>query len=233
MFQYVTTELIKGFSTTLEIFALTLLFSLPLGLLICFGSMSRVTPLRWFCKTLVWIIRGTPLMLQVIIIFYGPGLAATWAESLPAASQNAFTLWITTWKVFDRFTAVIVAFVLNYACYFSEIYRGGIQSIPRGQYEAGQVLGMTKGQIFFHVVLMQVIKRILAPMSNEFITLVKDTSLARTIAVYEIIWAGQQFIKMEGLIWPLFYTGAFYLVFCGILTLAFGALEKKLDYYKV
>ena len=231
MFSYVTAELLKGFSVTLEIFARTLLFSLPLGLIICFGSMSRLSPLRWLCKTLVWIIRGTPLMLQVIIIFYGPGLAATWAENLE--TQNALTEWIATWEVFDRFTAVIVAFVLNYACYFSEIYRGGIQSIPRGQYEAGQVLGMTKGHIFFHVVLMQVIKRITAPMSNEFITLVKDTSLARTIAVYEIIWAGQQFIKMEGLLWPLFYTGAFYLIFCGLLTVLFGALEKKLDYYKV
>ncbi|MBP3686080.1 MAG: amino acid ABC transporter permease [Clostridia bacterium] len=231
MFGYVTQELLLGFWTTLQIFALTLLFSLPLGLVICFGSMSRVTPLRWFCKTLVWIIRGTPLMLQIIVIFYGPGLAATWAQGL--SEQNALTSWIASWEVMDRFTSIIVAFSINYACYFSEIYRGGIQSIPRGQYEAGQVLGMTRGQIFFHVVLMQVIKRITAPMSNEFITLVKDTSLARTIAVYEIIWAGQQFITMHGLLWPLFYTGAFYLIFCGALTLAFGALEKKLNYYKV
>lgn len=231
MFGYVTQELLMGFWTTLQIFALTLLFSLPLGLVICFGSMSRVAPLRWLCKTVVWIIRGTPLMLQIIVIFYGPGLAATWAQGL--SEQNALTAWIASWEVMDRFTSIIVAFSINYACYFSEIYRGGIQSIPRGQYEAGQVLGMTKSHIFFHVVLMQVIKRILAPMSNEFITLVKDTSLARTIAVYEIIWAGQQFITMNGLLWPLFYTGAFYLIFCGILTLAFGALEKKLDYYKV
>ena len=231
MFLNVTMQLLQGFEKTLEIFVLTLLFSLPLGLIVCFGSMSRITPLRWLTKTFVWIIRGTPLMLQIIIIFYGPGLAATWAQGIE--TTNVFIQWIASWKVMDRFVAIIISFSINYACYFSEIYRGGIESIPRGQYEAGQVLGMTKSQIFFHVVLMQVIKRILAPMSNEFITLVKDTSLARIIAVYEIIWAGQQFIKMEGLIWPLFYTGAFYLVFCGALTLLFGALEKKLSYYKV
>ncbi len=231
MFLNVTMQLLQGFEKTLEIFVLTLLFALPLGLVVCFGSMSRIKPLRWLTKTFVWIIRGTPLMLQIIIIFYGPGLAATWAQGIE--TTNAFIRWIASWEVMDRFVAIIISFSVNYACYFSEIYRGGIESIPRGQYEAGQVLGMTKSQIFFHVVLMQVIKRILAPMSNEFITLVKDTSLARIIAVYEIIWAGQQFIKMEGLIWPLFYTGAFYLVFCGALTLLFGALEKKLNYYKV
>ena len=231
MFLNVTMQLLQGFEKTLEIFVLTLLFALPLGLVICFGSMSRIKPLRWLTKTFVWIIRGTPWMLQIIIIFYGPGLAAAWAQGIE--TTNAFIKWIASWEVMDRFVAIIISFSVNYACYFSEIYRGGIESIPRGQYEAGQVLGMTKTQIFFHVVLMQVVKRILAPMSNEFITLVKDTSLARIIAVYEIIWAGQQFIKMDGLIWPLFYTGAFYLVFCGALTLAFGALEKKLNYYKV
>ena len=212
MFVPVTMQLLEGFGESLKIFCLTLLFSLPLGLVISFGSMSKFTPLRAVVKFFVWIIRGTPLMLQLLIIFYGPGLIF----GLPAM---------------PRFTATIVAFVINYACYFSEIYRGGIESIPRGQYEAGQVLGMTKQQIFFKVVLLQVIKRIMAPMSNEVITLVKDTSLARIIGIYEIIWAGESFIK-KGLIWPLFYTGAFYLVFSGLLTVLFGYLEKKLDYFR-
>ena len=212
MFLPVTMELLGGFWESLKVFTLTLVFSLPLGLVICFGSMSKFTPLRSLVRIFVWIIRGTPLMLQLIIIFYGPGLLF----DLPAM---------------PRFTATIVAFAINYACYFSEIYRGGIESIPKGQYEAGQVLGMTRQQIFFKVVLLQVIKRILAPMSNEVITLVKDTSLSRIIGIYEIIWAGESFIK-KGLIWPLFYTGAFYLVFSGLLTIFFGKLEKKLDYFR-
>ena len=174
--------------------------------------MSRFTPLKWAVRTFVWIIRGSPLMLQLIIIFYGPGLMF----GLPSL---------------DRFTAVIVAFAINYACYFSEIYRGGIESIPKGQFEAGQVLGMSKTQIFFRVVLLQVVKRILAPMSNEVITLVKDTSLSRIIAVYEVIYMGQNFIK-KGLIWPLFYTGAFFLIFNGLLTVLFARIEKKLDYFR-
>ena len=169
-------------------------------------------------------------MLQLIVIFYGPGLIGSWAESLH--SDNAVIQWLATWECFDRTVAVIVSFVINYACYFSEIYRGGIESIPKGQYEAGQVLGMTKTQVFFKVVLLQVIKRIIPPMSNEIITLVKDTSLARTISVYEIIWKGEAFIKSDGLLWPLFYTGIFYLLFNGILTVVFGKLEKKLDYFK-
>ena len=208
----VTLQLLAGFWESLKIFLLTLLFSLPLGLVISFGSMSKFTPLRSLVRCFVWIIRGTPLMLQLIIIFYGPGLMFD-LPSMP------------------RFTATILAFAINYACYFSEIYRGGIESIPKGQYEAGQVLGMTRQQIFFKVVLLQVIKRILPPMSNEIITLVKDTSLARIIGIYEIIWAGESFIK-KGLIWPLFYTGAFYLVFSGILTVLLGKLEKKLDYFR-
>ena len=212
MFVPVSMQLLEGFWETLKVFSLTLLFSLPLGLVISFGSMSKFTPLRTLVKGFVWIIRGTPLMLQLIIIFYGPGLMF----GLPAM---------------PRFTATILAFSINYACYFSEIYRGGIESIPKGQYEAGQVLGMTKSQIFFKVVLLQVIKRILAPISNEVITLVKDTSLARIIGIYEIIWAGESFIK-KGLIWPLFYTGIFYLVFSGLLTILFAKLEKKLDYFR-
>lgn len=212
MFLTVLQQLMAGFGETLKIFFLTLLFSIPLGLVVCFGSMSRFTPLRKLTRCFVWVIRGTPLMLQLMIIFYGPGLMF----GLPSM---------------PRFTATIVAFAINYACYFSEIYRGGIESVPRGQYEAGQVLGMTKSQIFFKVVLLQVVKRILAPMGNEIITLVKDTSLARVISVYELIWAGESFVK-KGMISPLFYTGVFYLAFSGVLVLLLGYLEKKLDYIR-
>jgi polar amino acid transport system permease protein len=230
MFWQVTLELLKGFGTTAKLFALTLVFALPLGLILSFGSMSKFKPIKAIVKIFVWIIRGTPLMLQMIVIYYGPGLAAAWAKGID--NPNFFISWLASWSVFDRFVAVLIAFVINYSCYFSEIYRGGIEAIPVGQYEAGQVLGMTKSQIFFKVVLMQVVKRIIPPMSNEIITLVKDTSLARIIAVYEVIWAGEQFIKSAGLIWPLFYTGAFYLIFCGVLTVLFGRIEKKLDYYR-
>ena len=226
----VTQSLLIGFGKTLEIFAMTLLFALPLGLIIAFGSMSRFRLIKTLSKTLVWVIRGTPLMLQLIVIFYGPGLIGSWAADMH--SDNALIQWLATWECFDRTTAVIVSFVINYACYFSEIYRGGIESIPKGQYEAGQVLGMTKTQVFFKVVLLQVIKRIIPPMSNEIITLVKDTSLARTISVYEIIWKGEAFIKSDGLLWPLLYTGLFYLLFNGILTVLFSKIEKKLDYFK-
>ena len=229
MFMTVTASLAEGFLMTLKIFALTLLFALPLGLVIAFGSMSKFKPLKWLVKILVWIIRGTPLMLQLILIYYGPGLAAAWAQKISA--PNFFVSWIASWSILERFTAVMVAFVINYACYFSEIYRGGIEGIAKGQYEAGYVLGMTRTQIFFKVILMQVVKRIIPPMSNEIITLVKDTSLARVIAVYELIWNAQKFIKLNGIIWPLFFTGVFYLAFSGILTLLFGFIEKKLDYY--
>ncbi len=211
-FWEVTLFLLKGFGQTVNIFFLTLAISLPLGLLVAFGSMSPIAILRLPIRAFIWIIRGTPLMLQLILAFYGPGLLF----NLPSIG---------------RFNAVILAFSINYACYFSEIYRGGIQSIPQGQLEAGQVLGMTPRQIFFKVTLLQVIKRILPPMSNEIITLVKDTALARIISIYEVTWAGESFIK-EGLIWPLFYTGAFYLLFNGILTLLFGKLEKKLQYFR-
>ena len=212
MFLPVTMQLLAGFWESLKVFTLTLVFSIPLGLVICFGSMSRFSPLRYLTRGFVWIIRGSPLMLQLLIIFYGPGLLF----GLPAM---------------PRFTATIVAFAVNYACYFSEIYRGGIESIPQGQYEAGQVLGLTKKQIFFKIVLLQVVKRITAPMGNEVITLVKDTSLARVIGIYELIWAGESFIK-KGLLWPLFFTGVFYLVFSGLLTILFNKLEHKLDYFR-
>ena len=208
----VNVAMLEGSVTTLQMFVLTLLFALPLGLIISFGSMSRFSPLRWLTKTFVWIIRGSPLMLQILIVFYGPGL-------------------LFGWKALPRFTAALVTFAINYACYFSEIYRGGIQGVPKGQQEAGQVLGMTKSQIFFKVTLLQVVKRIVPPMGNEFITLVKDTSLVRVISVYEIIWVGESFIK-KGMIWPLFYCMVFYLLFSGALTLALGWVERKLSYFK-
>ena len=201
----VTLTLLEGLVVTLELFGLTLLFALPLGLVISFGSMSRCTPLRRVVKTIVWVVRGTPLMLQIMVVFYGPGLMF----DLP---------------LLPRFTAAVVTFVINYACYFSEIYRGGIQGVPVGQREAGLVLGMTKTQIFFKVTLLQIIKRIVPPMGNEFITLVKDTALVRVISVYEIIWMGETYIR-KGMIWPLFYTAVFYLVINGILTLLLGWLE--------
>ena len=211
-FVTVSTELLKGFAENVKLFGLTLLFSLPLGLIITFCSTSKFKPLKWLSKTFVWIIRGTPLMLQLFVVLYVPGL-------------------LFNFPIKVRFTAALIAFVINYSCYFSEIYRGGIESIPKGQYEAGQVLGMTKPQIFFKVVLMQVVKRIIPPMSNEIITLVKDTSLARVIAVSEIIMAADRF-SARGIIWPLFYTGVFFLLFNGVLTIVFGSIEKKLDYYR-
>lgn len=212
-FWEVTLSLLKGLEQTCLIFALTLVLALPLGLVISFGSMSKFKPLAYLTKIFVWIIRGVPLMLQVIIVFYVPGF-------------------LLGTPLMTRFGSVIAAFVINYACYFSEIYRGGIESISKGQYEAGQVLGMTKSQIFFKIVLMQVVKRILPPMSNEIITLVKDTALARVIMIVEIIQAAQNFAAY-GLMWPLFYTAIFYLIFVGLLSLLFGYFEKKLNYYRV
>lgn len=236
MFWSVTLSLFKGLGVSVELFFLTLLFSLPLGLVIAFGSMSKWAPFRRMAKrfpklarlaafrpisaatdVLVWIIRGTPLMLQLIIIFYGPGM---WFNN-------------NIWAFDDgRMAACVVAFVINYACYFSVIYRGGIEGVPEGQREAGEVLGMTKPQIFFKVTLMQVIKRIVPPMSNEIITLVKDTSLARIIAIAELVKAGEAYMKSDGITWPLFYTMVYYLLFVGVLTILFNRLEKKLDYFR-
>ena len=230
----VTLTLAEGFLTTLEIFILTLVFALPLGLVVAFGLMNKWAPLKRvsalpravrnfapisaICKFVVWIFRGTPLMLQMIIVFYGPGL---WFNANPwNAMEN------------ERVIATVVAFALNYACYFAVIYQGGIEGVPKGQQEAGQVLGMTKWQIFKEITLLQMIKRILPPMSNEIITLVKDTSLARMISAYELTQAGFAFMKSAGITWPLFYTGVFYLLFNGLLTLLFGWLERKLDYFR-
>lgn len=211
-FTQVSISLAEGFLENCRLFFETLLFSIPLGLIISFGSMSKFKPLSILVKIFVWCIRGTPLMLQLFVVFYVPGL-------------------VFNFPMRNRMLAALIAFVINYACYFSEIFRGGIESIPKGQYEAGQVLGLTKWQIFFKIVLLQVVKRIVAPMSNEIITLVKDTSLARVIAVSEVLMSAERFAG-RGLIWPLFYTGAYFLVFCGILTLLFGYIEKKLSYFK-
>ncbi|HIR78484.1 MAG TPA: amino acid ABC transporter permease [Candidatus Egerieenecus merdigallinarum] len=205
-------SLVGGFWLNLQIFVMTLLMALPLGLVITFGSMTKFRPLRYLTRVFVWIIRGTPLMLQLFVVMYMPGLVF----GIPMKS---------------RMTAVLIAFVINYAAYFSEIYRGGIESIPKGQYEAGQVLGMTRSQVFFRVVLLQVVKRITPPMSNEVITLVKDTALARVVSVAEIIMCAERYTK-QGLIWPLFSTGLFFLLFNGVLTLLFGYFEKKMDYFK-
>jgi polar amino acid transport system permease protein len=213
-FVAVTQALLDGFLKTFLIFIITLVCAVPLGLIVSFGSMTKFRPLRWLTRTFVWIIRGTPLMLQIIVVFYGPGL-------------------VFGWTGFPRMQAVLVAFVINYAAYFSEIYRSGIQSVPAGQYEAGQVLGMTRRQIFFKIILIQVIKRIVPPMSNEIITLVKDTSLARIIAIREIVMESEAIMRLEAIIWPLFYSGAFYLIFVGLLTLLFGYIERRLGYFKV
>ena len=211
-----------GFLQTLRLFFVTLIGAFPLGLIIAFGSMSRFKPLSYFTRLVVWVVRGTPLMIQLLIIYYFPGLVLD--NPIWGGGESG------------RFLAASVSFILNYACYFSEIYRGGIQGVPVGQEEAGLVLGMTKSQIFFRVTLLQMIKRIVPPMSNEIITLVKDTSLARIIALQEIIWAGQAFMKgsqgISGATWPMFFTAVYYLIWNGILTVLLGRLEKKLDYFR-
>lgn len=212
LFMKVTMSLMEGLGTTLKIFSLTLLMALPLGLVISLGAMSKFRVIKYPVKLLIWVIRGTPLMLQLIIFGLGPGLLGVMGMNM--------------------FVAVIIAFVLNYACYFAEIFRGGIESIPKGQYEAGTVLGFTKMQIFFKIVLPQVIKRIIPPMGNEFLTLVKDTSLANTIMIYEITWNAKRMMNSEHILWPLFYSGLFYLMLCGIITVIFNYVEKKLDYYQ-
>lgn len=240
MFLTVTTSLIKGLGTAMQLFGLTLLLALPLGLLLAFGSINKWQPCKYLLhkqenpgpvtlffanlrpisaltNTLVWIIRGTPLMLQLIIIFYGPGL---WFDNNIWSFGNG------------RMAACVVAFVINYSCYFSVIYRGGIEGVPQGQREAGEVLGMTKSQIFFKITLLQMIKRIVPPMSNEIITLVKDTSLARIIAITELIKAGEAYMKSDGITWPLFYTAVFYLIFVGVLTILFNFIERKLSYFR-
>lgn len=217
MFLEVTKSLLGGFGMTVRLFVMTLVFALPLGLLICFGSMSRHKVISVPINLIIWIIRGTPLLLQLLIIYFGPGIL--FDNNIWGSGDDG------------RYIAALVSFVINYACYFAVIYRGGIQSVPVGQREAGLVLGLSDSQIFRKIILLQVIKNIVPPISNEIITLVKDTSLARVIAVYEVIWAGQSFIKSSGIILPLFYTGVFYLVFSGFLTWLFNYIEKKLSYF--
>ena len=211
-----------GFLQTLKLFFVTLIGAFPLGLLIALGTTSRFKPLRFVLKILVWIVRGTPLMIQLLIIYYFPGLVLK--NPIWGGGEAG------------RFAAASVSFILNYSCYFSEIYRGGIQGVPIGQQEAGLVLGMSKKEIFFNITLLQMIKRIVPPMSNEIITLVKDTSLARIIALQEIIWAGQAFLKgssgISGAIWPMFFTAVYYLIFNGVLTVLLGRLEKKLEFFR-
>ena len=220
-FPIVVQALNVGFLQTLKLFFVTLLGAIPLGLIISFGSMSRFKPLSIFTKIVVWIIRGTPLMIQLLIIYFMPGLMG---NNIWGGGESG------------RFLAASIAFIFNYACYFSEIYRGGIQGVPKGQEEAGLVLGMTKSQIFFKIKLLQMVKRIVPPMSNEIITLVKDTSLSRIISLQEVIFAGQSFMKgnmgIAGVIWPLFFTAVYYLIFNGILTVLLGRLEKKLEYFR-
>lgn len=222
-FPIVFADLNQGFLQTLKLFLITLLGALPLGLIISFGSMSKFKPLSAFIKVIVWLFRGSPLMIQLLIVYYFPGLIL--GNNWWGSGEEG------------RFIAAAVAFILNYACYFSEIYRAGIEGVPLGQQEAGQVLGLSKTQIFFKVTLLQMVKRILPPMANEIITLVKDTSLARIIALQEVIWAGQAFLKgshgIAGELWPLFFTGVYYLVFSALLTFLFDKAEKKLSYFKI
>ena len=227
-FSAVTLKLLEGFGTTCLLFIFTLILSLPLGLLLGLLSMTKVKPIKWIVDIFIWVIRGTPLMLQLFVIFFIPGLALGWqwpTFNTPSVTFN--TLFSS------RFIAAVVAFVINYACYFAVIYRGGIQSIPKGQYEAAYMIGMTKVQTFKKIILPQVFRHILPPMSNEIITLVKDTSLARVIAVIEITASAYTIMSVYALIWPLFYTGVFYLLFVGVLTIIFNRLEKRFSYYKV
>lgn len=210
-FQVLLEEMLSGAMFTGMIFGLTLLFALPLGLILSFGRMSKLKIVRIPIQLYLLVMRGTPLMLQLMFVFFG----------LPFIGI-----------VFDRFTACIIAFSLNYAAYFAEIYRGGIQSIPQGQYEASKVLGFTKRQTFLKIILPQVIKQILPPMGNEFITLVKDTSLALTISVIELMNVTKTFANSAVSVVPYIIAALFYLVMNGIVTLFFSALEKKLSYYR-
>ena len=215
-FWEITLELLGGFAYTLLIFGVTLAAAIPLGLLVAFGSMSKFKPLSYLSRGFVWVIRGTPLMLQIIMFALGPGL---WLD-------------IPIRTVPEQLMMVCIAFSINYACYFSEIFRGGIESISKGQHEAGQVLGLTKWQVFRHVVLLQVVKRVIPPMSNEIITLVKDTALASVVVHVDLFTIAKQIVNAEVILWPLFYAGLFYLIFNGLLTILFGKIEKKLDYFK-
>ena len=225
LFLKIINELMEGFGNTLLLFAVTLIVALPLGLALAFGALSRFKPLKYLVNGLVWVIRGTPLMLQVLLVSFLPMAFNIKTKEI----ASALDLHINS----VLFLFVALAFIVNYACYFSEIFRAGIQSISVGQYEAGQVLGLTKGQIFYKIVLMQVVRRILPPMSNEIITLVKDTALAQVLGVIDLLNAAKHAVNQYVVLTPLMYAAVFYLIFNGILTLLFGYIEKKLSYYKV
>ncbi len=220
-------DLLVGFGLTLKLFALTLVISIPLGLLFAIISLAKFKPVSLLMKLIIWVVRGTPLLLQCIVVTFIPSV-------LLKIPNKDFAAALGIDSMADlQFIFVLIAFALNYACYFAVIYEGGIKAIPRGQYEAGQVLGMTKAQIFFRVVLMQMVRRIVSPMSNEVVTLVKDTALARALSVVEIIAVAYEKVNKYAVLTPLLYAGVFYLAFSGLLTLAFHFLEKKLSYYSV
>lgn len=226
-FVSVTLELLSGLASSVFLFVFTLLISLPLGLITCFATMSKFKPLSWLSQGVVLVLRGTPLMLQIFVIFYVPGLLL----GFQWPSLNTGNIWFDN-TFSTRFIAALVAFSINYAAYFSEIFRGGILSIPKGQFEAGAVLGMSKKEIFFKVILLQMIKRIVPPIGNEIITLVKDTSLANVIAVTELMFRAQQQLN-KGLIWPIFYAGLFYFLFNALVTYLLKLTERKLEYIKI
>ena len=223
-------SLLSGFGMNCQLFVLTLVMSVPLGLIITFGTMAKFKPVKWIVKAFVWIIRGTPLMLQLFVALYAPGLIFNYLIAhYPGLAMNLKPIFTAITS--NRMVPALIALVINYAAYFSEIFRGGIESIPIGQYEAGQVLGLTKVQVFFRVVLFQVVKRITPPMGNEIITLVKDTALVRVIGVVEILQNASRFAS-KGVIWPLFASGLYFLAFTALLSALLSFIEKKLDYYK-
>ena len=225
MFSKIILELLQGFGVTLLLFAVTLILSLPLGLIISFGSMSKFKPIKLFCKALIWVIRGTPLMLQILLVSFLP-------KYLFGVLNKDVAIFFGISTKTLLFVFVVIAFTINYACYFSEIFRSGIEAIPKGQYEAGKVLGMTKNQVFTKIVLMQVIKRIIPPMSNEIITLVKDTALAQILGVVDLLNAANHAVNAYVILTPLVYAAIFYLIFNGLLTILFSKFEKKLSFYK-
>ena len=226
MFAEVFERFAEGFGYTVGLFAVTLVAAIPLGIIVALCSITKFKPVRWLTKVFIWVVRGTPLLLQIIVVTFIPSTVFLLANKDLADFFGVSIMGL-------NFIFAAVAFIINYSAYFAEIFRGGIEGIPRGQREAAQVLGMKRSQTFFRVILPQVVKRILAPISNEVITLVKDTSLARVIGVAELFMVAYSIVNTEAIIWPLFFAGLYYLLFNGILTILFHAAEKKLSYYKV
>lgn len=226
MFAEVFQRFAEGFGYTVGLFAVTLVAAIPLGIVIALCSITKFKPVRWLTKVFIWVVRGTPLLLQIIVVTFIPSTVFMLANKDLADFFGVSIMGL-------NFIFAAVAFIINYSAYFAEIFRGGIEGIPRGQREAAQVLGMKRSQTFFRVILPQVVKRILAPISNEVITLVKDTSLARVIGVAELFMVAYSIVNTEAIIWPLFFAGLYYLLFNGILTVLFHTAEKKLSYYKV